>query len=265
VISAVSNLLGPHIYSHRGVDQLFVEAGAPGDSPSRMEAGNCSDRCEQWLKRCNDDAATDAFQVLGWALRHYMDYEHPSDAMLAGRDTIRRVLARHGLSYHAGGTVTGPSSATPSQTFADLLQQRDFHTVAEEFQRAIKHAESDPAAALTAACATLESICTVYIQDEGLPLPAKKVLGELWAVVKTRLGLDPKAVEDEDLKRILGGIASLVDGMAAFRTHAGSAHGRGRGAYRPKPRHARLGIHAAHTLAVFLIETWEERRANKPA
>lgn len=241
--------------------------GAPGDSPSRETAGNCSERCEVWLKRCNADEETDAMHVLGWVLREYLDSDYAvnPDHVAASRERIRAILVRHGLRYEEGGRVIGGTQATPSRTFEELLRRHDFRTVTDEFERSTKHVDTDPAAALTAACATLESSCTVYIQDEGLALPAKKVLGELWSVVRTSLGLDPKSVEEDDLKRILGGLASIADGMAAFRTHAGSAHGRGRGAYRPAPRHARLGIHAAHTLAVFIIETWEERRAKRKA
>jgi len=131
--------------------------------------------------------------------------------------------------------------------------------------RSTQTIDTDPAASLTAACATLEAICLVYIEDEDLPLPAKKSLGELWPIVKASLGFDPKSVPDDDLKKILGGIASVVDGIAAFRTHAGSAHGRERNAYRARPRHARLGVHAAHTLTAFVIETWDERRTVRKA
>ncbi|MDC4272793.1 abortive infection family protein, partial [Acinetobacter baumannii] len=48
-----------------------------------------------------------------------------------------------------------------------------------------------------------------------------------------------------------------------FRTHASSAHGQGRKLYNIKPRHARLAIHSAHTLALFILETWDEKRAKK--
>ncbi|MDC4794224.1 abortive infection family protein, partial [Acinetobacter baumannii] len=44
---------------------------------------------------------------------------------------------------------------------------------------------------------------------------------------------------------------------------ASSAHGQGRKLYNIKPRHARLAIHSAHTLALFILETWDEKRAKK--
>ena len=60
---------------------------------------------------------------------------------------------------------------------------------------------------------------------------------------------------------MLSGILSVVDGIGALRTHASSAHGEGRKLYKLKPRHARLAIHSAHTLALFVLETWDENRA----
>ena len=44
------------------------------------------------------------------------------------------------------------------------------------------------------------------------------------------------------------------------RRAPGSAHGRGRRAYRLQARHARLAVHASHTLVAFFIETWDERK-----
>ena len=61
------------------------------------------------------------------------------------------------------------------------------------------------------------------------------------------------------MKKVLGMI-SLIDGIASLRTHTGSAHGHGRRAYRLQARHARLAIHASHTLVGFFIETWDERK-----
>jgi hypothetical protein len=67
-------------------------------------------------------------------------------------------------------------------------------------------------------------------------------------------------VEDNDLRKILTGLNSIVDGIGALRTHAGSAHGRGVMKYKIQPRHARLAVHAAHTLTVFLLESWDNKK-----
>lgn len=94
-------------------------------------------------------------------------------------------------------------------------------------------------------------------------MPAKQDLQAVWSVVRRHLGFDPGQVEDDDLRAILSGLIATVTGIGALRTHASSAHAPGRKRYRLEPRHARLAIHGAHTVTVFVLETWEARRARK--
>ena len=137
-------------------------------------------------------------------------------------------------------------------------------SVNDEIRRSLAALESDPPAAATASCSLLEAIFKVYIAERELTRPTKLTVKPLWNAVSRDLGFDPGEVVDNDLKRILSGLTSIVDGIAALRTHAGSAHGRGTTRYRLKPRHARLAVHAAHTLAMFVVESWEERRDTDP-
>lgn len=130
-----------------------------------------------------------------------------------------------------------------------------------EYQRAYSQVESDPPAALTAACAILETVCKTYLEAEGHPLPSKQVLGPLWTETAAQLGLSAKDMVDADLRQVLSGLSSVAVGVAALRTHGGSAHGHTDAkSYRVEPRHARLAVHAAHTLAMFVLETWDARK-----
>jgi hypothetical protein len=74
------------------------------------------------------------------------------------------------------------------------------------------------------------------------------------------LNLSPDREVPNDIKQILGGLASVAGGIGALRTHAGDAHGRGRGTPGVDARVARLAVHSASTLALFLIETWQKRK-----
>ena len=53
----------------------------------------------------------------------------------------------------------------------------------------------------------------------------------------------------------------VAAGIGALRTHASTAHGQARKVYRLAPRHARLAVNAAHTIALFVTETWDAKRA----
>lgn len=262
VIAVVADVLGSHYYNHTRLNTLFAEAGAPGDPPP----GNCVQKCDQWMKVCNADPAIDAFAVLGKVLENFMELDrNPSPwdpsapAEDPGKRRVRDILARYGLSYGQGGIILGAGSSPASKSLQELLRAKDLPGLEKEFQRALTTVETDPPAGVTAACSLLEALFKVYIEDEGLELPAKQTIGDLYKVVREHLRLDPAQVAEQDLKRILSGLISMVEGIGALRTHTGSAHGHGRQAYRLAPRHARLAINGAHTLALFLLETWSCR------
>ncbi len=146
---------------------------------------------------------------------------------------------------------------------AERIKENGLTALETEFQCAYATIEKDPNAAATSACAILESVCLTYLEAENHAVPAKRVLGQLWKETAKHLGLSPKDLADEDLKKILQGLFSIADGVAALRTHHGSAHGKSeRGAYRLVPRHARLAVHASHTATMFLLETWDARKLN---
>lgn len=259
IIGVVGDVLGNHYYSHNRLNALFWESGAPGDPPE----GNCVLKCQRWLKRCNSDPKVDAFVVLGKVLEDFMEMEdadNHDEIRVKKRERVEEILAKHGLSYHQGGQIIGAGTGLPSRSLKEILASRDLSAIEVEFKRAIDNVETDPAAGITAACSMIESLCKVYIEDEGLQMPSKQIIKNLWKVVRENIGLDPRLLEDQDISRVLSGFTSVVDGIGAFRTHTGSAHGRGRKSYRLEARHARLAIHAAHTIVAFVIETWETKK-----
>lgn len=182
---------------------------------------------------------------------------------------LNAILKRDGLVAYFDGrrqcrvrsTAIEGGVAGPSRSLRKVLEDKDMGSALDEFERALSNVESDPPAAATAACALLEAVFKVYVEIHDLTLPKKPTIKPLWNVVAANLGFTPGRIEDDDLKRILSGMSSVVDGIAALRTHAGSAHGRGTMRYLLKPRHARLAVHSAYTLAAFVVESWDEKTA----
>jgi hypothetical protein len=254
------------IESHAGLDNLFLYADAPGDPPE----GSKPVKTQAWLRRINKESDF-PLKVLGKLIETYMELPdeletdnynwgvNVSEQKQEFKVKLKNILQRCNLTYHTGGVISDGSSA-PSKSLSDLIKGRDIPSIESEFNRALENVNSDPREAVSAACNILESIFKVYIADEKLPAPQKQDLQGVWKVVRSDLGFDTKLVQDDDLKRVLSGILSIVDGIGAFRTHASSAHGQGRKIYNLKPRHARLAIHSAHTLALFVLETWDEKR-----
>ncbi|MFT4918281.1 MAG: hypothetical protein ACI8RU_000894 [Zhongshania aliphaticivorans] len=255
----------PVFETHASLDNLFSYAEAPGEPPD----GSKPVKVRAWLQRVNKDSDYPLI-VLGRLIECYMELpsiEEDLPSWLGGPNVdvkkefkakLEAILSRCNLTYLSGGIVSDGSSA-PSRSLAELIKGRDIPSIDAEFNRALANVNSEPREAVSAACNILESIFKTYIADEKLNMPQKQDLQGVWKVVRSDLGFDPAALEDDDLKKILSGVLSVVDGIGAFRTHASSAHGQGRKIYNLKPRHARLAIHSAHTIALFVLETWDER------
>ena len=140
----------------------------------------------------------------------------------------------------------------------------DFDTVSRDLDRALRAASDDPEIAVTAACAVVESVCRSILVELGIDLPAKQDIGGLYRAVRDPLGLDPmkEGVSAEivtDVKRVLSGLITTIEGVGSLRTHVGGAHGKERGFRRIDARIAKLAIHSASATALFLIETWQLR------
>jgi hypothetical protein len=254
-------VLGAHIFSHRKVHNLFFECGVRSNPPE----GSCADKIERWLGQSQSELNVDPTQLLGAVLQNYMELDDLRDPerQTAGRKRIRDVLAKYGFSYEFGGRIVGGTVRSPARNLNSFLRSRDWESVHREFDRALENVDRDPPSAVTASCAILEALCKVIIDQDALAMPTKQTVKSLWTVVQKHLGLAPTKGVDHDIVRILSGLSSVVDGIGSLRTHGGSAHGGGRKPYRLEGRHARLAVHSAHTLATFLIETWDGRSASK--
>ena len=246
--------------THATLDSLFTYAGAPGEPPP----GSKPAKALAWLRIANKDENVNPLDVLGRIIENYMesplDPQNTWDAeRLKEREQIANVLARCELQYVNEGKIVGALGA-PSRTLEEFIKDRDFVSIDMEFKRALLNVEVNPREAVSAASNILESVCKVYIAEEGLEAPAKQDLKPIWTVVRKHLGFDPSTVEDQDLQQILSGLISITEGIGALRTHASSAHGAGKKIYKLEPRHARLAIHSAHTIVLFVLESWLKKK-----
>ncbi len=139
------------------------------------------------------------------------------------------------------------------------LTDRNLDTVSKALKDALLAVEQDPPRAITDARNALESLLKTYMDDRDLEIRGRPKTSRLLKVVMGDLGLDPVGNADNDVKQVLQSLWSIVDGIAALRTHAGSAHGHGRRAYRMDTRHARLAVQASQVFIEFFVETWNYR------
>ncbi len=100
----VGKVLGEAYNSHTQLENLFREAGAPGDPPGN----NCVTKCQLWLQRASDDASVDGLEVLGTVLVSFMEVDSGFNRKTKeGRQRVERILSQSGLSYHHGRIVAG--------------------------------------------------------------------------------------------------------------------------------------------------------------
>lgn len=141
-------------------------------------------------------------------------------------------------------------------------------TVVRDIHRATEATQTDPESAVTSACSLVESMCRSILIELGEDLPLKKDLKSLFNAVKKPLGLSPDRTDMnpeilDDVRKVLSGLATLIEGIGALRTHGGDAHGREKGFRRIDARIANLAVNSASTTALFLMETWQKKFPSK--
>lgn len=120
--------------------------------------------------------------------------------------------------------------------------------------------ESDPALAIGTAKELIETICKTIISQRSGVCPINEKLPKLVRQVAEHLKLTPEGIPNEakaaqTIKSILGSLSTITQGVAELRNEYGSGHGKEAGSKGLTPRHARLVVGVASTLAVFLWET----------
>jgi len=134
-----------------------------------------------------------------------------------------------------------------------LVDQLDFDACRREFERAHASLKDDPAAAITAASSTLESIAKTMLARLGEPPPTDQSVGPLMHALLRRLQLLPDGQDDQDIRRLLGGLTNVTAAVGALRTKLGSAHGRGDDHPQPDRALAELCINSAAAVALFVL------------
>jgi len=151
--------------------------------------------------------------------------------------------------------AASPTEENVSKAIAKL----DSEHVAEAWRKALDRMNDDPEGAITAARTLVESVCK-HVLDEGrIDYDEKDDLPKLYGLTAELLNLSPSQHTEQIFKQILGGCKSVVEGLGALRNKLSDAHGKGKKAPKPSPRHAELAVNLAGSMATFIVSTWEAR------
>lgn len=247
-------------YTHADLDRLFSYADAPGDPPE----GSKSAKVNEWLRRTNKQHA-EPLRVLGVILEDFFERELSDEDdqefwEVEWRKSVKRVeaaLGKRSLIYRVGGKIS-MNSSTATVALAERVSADGLSAIHIEIDRALKLVADDPNGAAQYAGNVLEAALKHYLVTRQLPFNEnKEKLTDLWGKVRDDLKMNPKDFSSTDLKKIASGLGAIIDGTMYLRDKKSGAHGRTQQQATDaqlRPRHARLVIHSAHTLAIYIIE-----------
>jgi hypothetical protein len=153
----------------------------------------------------------------------------------------------------------GPPSLADLKQRAQIL---DANHLAEQIRRLEDSVEKDPSLAIGTAKELVETCCKTILAARGKELPGMPDIPTLTKATYKELNLVPEGVPHtargaDVIKRLLSNLSTVSQGLAELRGLYGTGHGQHGSATGLTPRHARLAVGAASTLAVFLFETHE--------
>lgn len=268
-----SNLIGvlgdifDRQYTHSDIDKVFAYADAPDKNPG----GNKVKKTIEWLRITNKEH-DNPLVVLGMLIEYLMERElwtepdYPWDdtsepawsaQLRIDRQKILDSLAKAGLSYQTGGVVA-ESNATSTRTLQELIRAEGLRAVSQEMERALAKVGSDPNAAAHYAANILEACFKAFLAARSIQFDDKNdTLIDLWHPVRDAIGMKPKDLGSNDLRKIATGLNSIVDGLMHLRNKKSAAHGKTEDQALNdalESHHSRLAVHSAHTLAAYVIE-----------
>jgi hypothetical protein len=151
--------------------------------------------------------------------------------------------------------IEGPKAAPSDQTVTTALQKFDPDAIHQLWLKAMDRREHDPEGAITLARTLLEAVCKHILDENGIAYQADCDLPGLYKMAAKSLNIAPSQHSEAIFKQILGGCTAVVEGLGALRNRLSDAHGQGRRAVKPAPRHAELAVNLAGTVAMFLVAT----------
>jgi hypothetical protein len=178
--------------------------------------------------------------------------------------TLKRCLERDGFFY-AEGHITAVGHNPAIEQLTETAQAMDAHALREQIDRIRNSMDDDPSLAIGTAKELLETTCKTILADFGVEAAPNWDVTRLVKETRGVLRLVPEDIPDsakgaEIIKRVLGNLGQIAQGLAELRNLYGTGHGKNGRFKGLSPRHARLAVSCSTALATFLFETHEIRQ-----
>lgn len=156
--------------------------------------------------------------------------------------------------------LENPNRAPADNLVTRVLEKFDAEHVGAAWKKALDRRTTDAEGAITSARTLLESVCKHILDEEEVEYDDKDDLPKLYRKTSEKLKVAPSQHTEEVFKQILGGCTAAVEGLGTLRNRLSDAHGKGKIAAKPAPRHAELAVNLSGALAMFVLQTWEEKK-----
>lgn len=217
---------------------------------------------------------------------HSVDWRNPSDVVRilrvfasvlidleqtgtegAQRARVRLLghLQRDGIQFQ-DGRLTLPSSTLHTRHARSVADRLDLPGLQLQIDRIVASIDTDPAHAIGTAKEMIETTCKSILTARGDSYSKSADIPELVKQTRRVLKLLPADVPDsargaDTIRQLLSQLGSVAQNVAELRSLYGTGHGKDGKARGLQPRHARLVVGSAATLATFLLETHENQLA----
>jgi len=147
----------------------------------------------------------------------------------------------------------------------ELKQILNAEYVSQQINLMESSIENSPHISIGLAKELIETCCKSIFEDKKETYDKNWDLTKLMKETTKLLKLTPEDIPNEtkaasSIKQILGSLSSVVQGIGEIRNEYGSGHGK-HGKFKGlQPRHAKLAVGSASTLAIYLLETHELRK-----
>lgn len=203
-------------YTHKIIDMIFKNSGAPLDVPK----GSKREKVQDWLMKTNNECP-EPLVILGIVLERFLDGER--DPL---QEQLIECLGSEGLRYKRGGHIIKESDSIINSLRIGV-HKLNLQEVDAEIERALNNVETDPLSAIHNAANVLEATFKAYLDRMDITYKEDQdTLSNLWTLVVNDIGINPKELDDKDLKMITSGLFKVVDGTMHLRNKKSAAHGK---------------------------------------
>lgn len=157
-----------------------------------------------------------------------------------------------------------PSASKSLESVKETFVRADANYILQQITRMEVAIEEDPALAIGTAKELVETCCKTILAEREVEIEGSPDLPQLVKQTTKTLALTPENIPDKakavkTIRRLLSNLATITQGIAELRNRYGTGHGAVATRKGLQPRHAKLAVGAASTLAIFLLETHQVR------